>query len=188
MQTKRFLYRALFLILPIVSCKSPSTITARTPGSWSRVADISISDSKKAVVEKLGAPSSKNVEKYQTTEYEILEYSGANGVPLGYISLDFKTETVAGRAIWIRKSQPESDFAFLQKQIVPEGNFKETLVSCDKHHWAEFKVDADKGIFVGVDRNGVFLVSWNNPRLTKLRVEQFFLKCPERQQLRPGHL
>jgi hypothetical protein len=182
MRIKAFLYRTFFLTLPIISCKSLPPNTARTPGSWNRVADISIGDPKKVVVEKLGTPSSKNVEKYRTSEYETLEYSEVDGIPLGYISLDSKTEAVAGRAIWIPRSRPEGDFAFLQKQIIPEGKFNKTLVSCDKHHWAEFKVDTEKGIFVGIDRNGVFLISWSNPELTKLRVEQFFLKCPEAQQ------
>jgi hypothetical protein len=165
----------------LVSCKSSSTNPDRKPNSPNRLKDISIGDLKKSVLEKMGQPNSKNIEKYQTTEYEIFEYTAVNGIPLGYISLDSKLGTVAGRAIWISKSQPESDFSILQKRLAPEGRFTKTFVSCDKHHWAEFKVDPEKGIFVGVDRNGVFLISWSNPQLTKLRIEQFAVKCPERQ-------
>ena len=71
----------------------------------------------------MGPPNSKNIEKYQTTEYEIFEHTPVNGIPLGYITLDSKTGIVVGRAIWISKSQSESDFSILQKQIVPEGKF-----------------------------------------------------------------
>jgi hypothetical protein len=166
----------------LVSCKSPSTNSDRKLDSSNRLKDISIGDLKKSVLEKMGPPNSKNIEKYQTAEYEIFEYTAVNGIPLGHITIDSKMGTVAGRAIWITKSQSESDFSILQKQVVPDGKFTQTLVSCDRHHWAEFKVDPEKGIFVGVDRNGVFLISWSNPQLTQLRIEQFAVKCPERQK------
>lgn len=181
MRNRCFLYSTLLLMALLVSCKSPSTNLDRKPNSPNRLKDISIGDLKKSVLEKMGPPNSKNTEKYQTTEYEIFEYTAVNGIPLGYLSLDSKTGIVVGRAIWIAKSQAESDFSILQKQTVPEGKFTKTFVSCDKHHLAEFKVDPEKGIFVGVDRNGVFLISWSNPKLTKLRIEQFAVKCPERQ-------
>ena len=181
MRVRQFLFAILFLVL-VASCKSPSSSPSRMPGSLNHIADISIGDSKNAVLDKLSPPGSKSVEKYQAIEFEVLEYSGTDGIPLGYLTLEPKTGLVVGRTIWISRTQPESNFSFLQKHVVPQAIFAKTLITCDKHHGGEVRVDSERGISVGIDRGSVFLISWSNSQLTKLRIEQFGVKCPERQK------
>ena len=124
--------------------------------------------------------TSINSEKFPSAEYKVLEYSKPDGVPSGYISLDPDTGNVAGRAVWISEGQPGQGFSYLQSRMFPKMSF-ETFFSCDKHHTDEIKIDRNNGVFVGMSRGSVILVSWSDPRLTKLRLDQFFLKCPERQ-------
>ncbi len=169
------------IVLAIISCTSAPRTPDASAGSLGPIASVSLSDEKKSVVAKLGPPASMNSEKFPSVQYEVLEYSKANGLPAGYISLDPASSKVAGRSVWISEQQPEQEFKYLQGRLFPHAEF-ETFVTCDKHHADEVRVDRKNGIFISMHKGKVVLVSWADVTLTKLRVELFFLKCPERQQ------
>jgi len=75
----------------------------------------------------------------------------------------------------LQKSSPR------QEKLFPRSEFQ-TFVTCDKYHADEVKVDQKLGLFIGMQKENVILVSWSDARLTKLRIEQFLLECPERQR------
>jgi len=174
------LFAIAIVILVTSSCTTVTRQSDVPVGSFGPIASVSIGDSRASVIKKLGSPCSENSEKFPANEYEVLEYSKENGVPTGYISLDRDSGKVAGRAIWVSETQPEQEFSHLQSQMFPKSTF-ETFITCDKHHADEVKVDRGNGIFVGMHREHVILVTWSDPKLTRLRIEQFGIKCPERQ-------
>lgn len=169
------------ILLTICSCKSVMPKSEGAAGVLGPITEVSIGDSRTSVIDKLGPPTSKNTEKLLNVDYEVFEYSRKDGLPIGYINLDRDSGKVVGRAIWVSETQPEQEFSYLQSRMFPHSAF-ETFITCDKHHADEVKVDRHNGIFVGMQRGHVILVSWADSRLTKLRIDQFFLKCPERQK------
>lgn len=169
------------MILVVGGCKSINHQGAASINSLGPMAIVSIGDLKESVIKKLGPATSETSDKFPTTQYKVLEYSKNDGVPVGYISIDPGSGKVAGRSIWISEKQPEQEFNYLRSRLFPQSVF-ETLITCDKYHPDEMKVDRKNGIFVGMQKGHVIFVSWSDARLSQLRVDQFFLKCPERQK------
>lgn len=168
------------IFLTLGACKSLEPQGAASVPAFNSIGTISLGEPKASVFKKLGPATSETSDKFAAAEYKILEYS-KSGMPEGYISIDPDSGKVAGRSIWISEKQPEQEFSYLQTRLFPQSEF-ETLITCDKHHADEMKVDRKNGIFVGMQKGHVNFVSWSDARLTQLRIDQFFLKCPERQK------
>lgn len=171
----------IVLVLATSSCKSTSARIDTASASLGPIASISMADEKPSVIAKLGPPQSQSSEKFPSAQYDVLEYSSNSGIPAGYISLEPGSSRVAGRSIWISEGQPEQEFRYLQEKLFPHAEFQ-TFVSCDKYHADAVKVDQKLGLFIKLHKENVVLVSWSDARLTKLRIDQFSLKCPERQK------
>jgi hypothetical protein len=170
----------LFLVL--VSCQSLETKTpADSLASLGAIAKVSLGDSRDTAIAKAGAPGSTSHEKYPGSEYETLEYSKPNGLPMGYLTIDPLSKRVVAKSFWISDSQPEHDISYTLKRLGSKGEFEE-FRACDKHFEGKFKVDRKAGLFIGIQFNEVAYLSWSDPRLTELRIEDFRRQCPEMQK------
>lgn len=176
----RKLIPALFLVL--TSCQSIETkVPADSLSSLGVIAKVSIGDSRDTAIVKAGSPHSISHEKYPDSEYEMLEYSKPNGLPMGYLTVDPSSKRVVAKSFWISDSQPEHDISYVLKRLDSKTEFEE-FRACDKHFEGKFKVDRRAGLFIGIQFNEVAYLSWSEPHLTALRIEDFHRRCPEMQK------
>ncbi len=165
----------------LVACASQPKLSGEgSQETLDRLSAVSLGDSKSAVVAKLGPPQSKSTEYFNAIRYETWSYLRPDGSPLGSVSIDPESGLISRRLVWISDKQPEEDFVYLKSRIFPSADFEE-FNSCDRHWDTKFKVDRKRGVLVGIRRQKVFMVSWSDPRLTKLQAEQLSTKCPEHQ-------
>lgn len=169
-----------FLYLLFTSCSSQTHFDSDK--IQSKLSDIKINDDRNKVITYLGKPTNIGSENYQGNKFEVLEYSDEKGIALGFITLDSRGTKVKGRSLWIARNKPENDFNFLLKNVLSGAKLSISFRTCDRHHIGEMKVDAEQGIFIGLDRGKVSYISWSSPDLTKLRIEEFNIKCSDRQK------
>lgn len=131
----------------------------------------------------LGKPS-LNTEKFASVAYDVWEYKRPNGKPLGFLTIDPKTKKIAGRSVWIYEQDQEYATDRLLKEYFKPNRF-ETLIPCQSRGNEEVLVDKANGIFVATRDRKTTLVSWSDPGLTQLRIQQFYTKCSKLQK-KPG--
>ena len=176
----RKLISTLFLVL--TSCQSIETkAPIDSPASLGAIATVSLGDSRDTAILKAGSPRSTSHEKYPGSEYEMLEYFRPNGLPMGYLTIDPSSKRVVAKSFWISDSQPEHDIPYVLKQFGSKGAFEE-FRACDKHFEGKFKVDRKAGLFIGIQFDEVAYLSWSEPHLTELRIEDFRRQCPQMQK------
>ncbi len=130
----------------------------------------------------MGKATTLNTEKFSSAEYEVWEYATVSGQPLGFFTIDSKTKRISGRSIEGLGSGAGDDIGKLLNEHFKNGNFSK-YIPCRGRGDEEVRVDIQQGIFVAARDSKVSLVSWADPQLTKLRIDQFYSKCP---QLQPG--
>jgi hypothetical protein len=179
--------RAFFLLTTLVqiSCAvSSKTNSQPWPADLNKFAGVQVGDPASKVEEILGTPVSLNSEKFSAVEYKVLEYSTRNRDPSAFYVIDTKTSLVAGRSIWISKSDPEGNLSKLLKEKFPKGSFKR-FIPCQSSGPEEVLIDQAQGVSIAMQDKKVQLIMWSDPTLTRYRIDRFFEKCPKLQVANP---
>lgn len=130
--------------------------------------------------ETLGSPSSISSESFPSIKYEVWEYSSSNNNPSMFFTLESINKRVVGRSIEFYGSDAIDVDKLLNKQF-KENKFDQKYASCHSRGREEVLVDAQDGIFIATRDGKALMVSWADPQLTSLRIEDFYLKCPKLQ-------
>jgi hypothetical protein len=170
---------ALFAIL-IVSALGCATSSTATYAMAEKFDVIKIGDPARKVSQIWGDPA-ENTERFQNVEYRILQYSDENGVPVAMFALDPQSQLVAGKAKWVSAQDQESDFENILKSKFSGISFK-TYIPCEtRSPKDEILVSRERGLFLFRRMERLLLISWADPTLTSLRIEQFYKKCSKLQ-------
>lgn len=183
MKNKVFL-TSLFLL--ITACTSVAerpvapTFSLQLSGALAKFSNQNLGESTGELKKNLGKPSETGTEKYESIEYQTLDYNSASGAPLAFYTINASNEVV-GKSIWIAKDQQESDLNWLLRNRF-EGIKFETYTPCKTHGAQKILVAREQGLFVGVDGRQVIFVSNCLPQLTDIRIKQFEIVCPQLQE------
>lgn len=130
--------------------------------------------------ETLGDPSSKSTEIFPSIRYDVWEYSSSNYKPSMFFTLDSTNKRVVGRSIEFYGSDAYDVDQLLNKHF-KQNKFDQKFAPCHARGEEQVLVDAQNGIFIATRDGKALMVSWADPQLTHLRIEDFYLKCPKLQ-------
>jgi len=130
--------------------------------------------------ETLGSPSSISTETFPTIKYDVWEYSSSSSKPSMFFTLDSTNKRVAGRSVEFYGSNALDVDELLNKHF-KENKFDQKYAPCHSRGHEEVLVDAKNGIFIATRDGKALMVSWADPQLANLRIEDFYLKCPKLQ-------
>lgn len=133
--------------------------------------------------ETLGSPSSISTEVFPSIKYDVWEYSSSNYKPSMFFTLDTTNKRVVGRSIEFYGSDADDVDQLLNKHF-KQNKFDQKYAPCHARGEEQVLVDAQNGIFIATRDGKALMVSWADPRLTNLRIEDFYLKCPNLQPRR----
>jgi hypothetical protein len=163
------------------------------PSAFSAGKTVYFEKNQKILDIKLGEPAATaraamgepviNTEKFSSVTYEVWEYSQMDGKPLAFLTVDPKAKKIVSRSIWVYEHDPEHELDKLLKEYFNQNQF-EKYIPCQGRGLEEVLVDKVKGIFIATRDGKTTIVSWSDPVLTKLRIEQFYEKCPKLQPSR----
>lgn len=97
------------------------------------------------------------------------------------ITIDPKSQTVAGKAQWLYQDDPMSNLDPLLKSQFNGIQWRK-LVPC--HTWSDgdsILTNQNHGFYIAVDHGHAAFVSWSTPELVALRIELLYKKCPKLQ-------
>jgi hypothetical protein len=169
----------LLPLLMIVACVALPQANVKPFHSGNPMMTIELGQHVSRVTEVMGKPASMNIEKFPSIEYEVWEYSSSQGGSLGYFTVDPQNKRVIGRSVEV-DNKDGYPLGQLVQEDFPKNKFDQ-YIPCHGRGSELVLVDSAQGIFIIARNNRVSLVSWADQQLTKLRVDQFYLKCPQIQ-------
>jgi hypothetical protein len=168
-----------FLVGSVSSCASPSRIV-QNQSEMEKFESVKIGDPA-SNVSQLWGTSTANIERFQSVQYDILQYSDENNVPVAMFALDPQSQLVAGKAWWVSSQTKESDFEYALKNKFSGISFRRFIPCETRSPQDEVLVSQEKGLFLFRRMERLMLISWADPKLTDLRIEQFYKQCPKLQ-------
>jgi hypothetical protein len=124
--------------------------------------------------------STPNTEKFSSITYDVWEYADENGKPQGSLTVDPHTQKVQSKSISIYADEPEYDLNALVEKCFKQDKFLK-YIPCRSRGLEEVLVNEGKGVFIAARDGKATLVSWSDPKLTKLRIERFYEMCAKLQ-------
>lgn len=169
----------IFLVGSVSSCASPSKI-GQNQSKMGKFESVEIGDPASNVI-KIWGNSTANIERFQTVEYPILQYSDENSSPVAMFALDPQSQRVAGKAWWVSSQAKESDFEYALKNKFSEISFEKYIPCETRSPKDEIFVSQERGLFLFRRMERLLLISWADAKLTDLRIKQFYKQCPKLQ-------
>jgi outer membrane protein assembly factor BamE (lipoprotein component of BamABCDE complex) len=168
-----------FLVQSSCATTSQGSLREQFPKN-DKIMKVSVGQTISQLKEILGSPSSTSTETFPSAKFEVWEYSFSNHKPSGFFTLDSTNKRVVGRSIEFYGSDAY-DVDKLLNDHFKEKKFDQKYAPCHARGHEEVLVDALNGIFIATRDGKALMVSWADPQLTKLRIEDFYLKCPKLQ-------
>lgn len=176
----RLLFLFLFFLLQN-SCATSSQGSAREQfPKDDKIMKVSLGQTISQLKEAWGSPSSISTETFPSAKYEVWEYSSSNHKPSVFFTLDSTNKRVVGRSIEFYGADTYEIDKLLNEHF-KENKFDQKYAPCHARGHEEVLVDAPKGIFIAARDGKATMVSWADPQLTSLRIEDFYLKCSKLQ-------
>ncbi|MEK7357116.1 MAG: hypothetical protein AAB250_11755 [Bdellovibrionota bacterium] len=96
-------------------------------------------------------------------------------------ALEPQSQRVAGKSKWVTSQDKESDLEYALQGKFSGISFK-TYIPCEtRSPKDEVLVSREKGLFLFRRMDRLLLISWADPTLTDLRIDQFYKQCPKLQ-------
>ncbi len=173
----------LLLLLFLMQGSCANIRQSSSGGQYSmndKLMQVSVGQSMDQLRETLGSPSSISEETYATANFDVWEYAPSEGRPSMFFTIDSSTKRVAGRAVELFGSDAVQIDKLLNGQF-KENKFDRKYAPCHSRGQEDVVVDIRSGVFIATRDGKALMVSWANPQLAYLRIEDFYLKCPNLQ-------
>ncbi len=180
---KKIFIKNSFLIIislfSLIRCAAKPTYQQLNPDE--KVAKINIGDSETNVAALWKEAAEENNETYGSKVFRVLNYTGSDGRPEAFFSIDPISKKVAGKALWIysNDSNPNLDTNL-------KARFKnvqwQTFTPCHTHSDKDkILVNREQGLSIDIGGNGLGVISWSTPDLLSNRIDLIMKTCAKLQ-------